>query len=134
MGPLSMAAVNRSTIDVEVEGDENDAGGGGGGGGGGSGVRSNSVTLAPGAVANVGGGKGGDSTTAAAAAVPVTARQEVAAAAEVAAAKAAALALTNMPDEDLVYGIGMDAGCGQGLTLVPRSAQLELFCAPYNPN
>jgi len=107
MGPLSMAAVDRSTI--VVEGDENDAGGGG------SGLRSNSVTPAPGAAANAGGGKEGDSTTAAAAvaagaaaAVPVTAT-----AAEAAAAKAAALALTNMPDEDLVYGIGMDAGCGR---------------------
>ena len=33
-------------------------------------------------------------------------------------------------------GAGVDKaldGCGQGLTLVPISAQLELFCPPYNP-
>ena len=26
-----------------------------------------------------------------------------------------------------------DVAIGQGLTLVPNSAQLELFCPPYNP-
>jgi hypothetical protein len=34
---------------------------------------------------------------------------------------------------DEFYTFALTAGEGQGLTLVSNSAQLELFCPPYNP-